>query len=115
MATISEANAIAAARAHLGLSLSTPAQALHVSRVEPNGESHYLVVFGQTQAVVAVAAVDATSGELMVQASLPGTGPHITIDSGNAVQRAGFQPGSRTRLVWKSCEASRSPLYPLWE
>ena len=115
MSKITEDEAIATARSRLGLSPLMPARALRTSRADRIGEEYYLVVIGDLQAAIGVAAVDITSGEAMIWASLPGTGPHVPIDLETAVKRAGFRPGTRARLVWRPCKASRSPLYPLWE
>jgi len=115
MSKITEDEAIVTARSLLGFSPLIPARALLTSRADRIGEEYYLVVFGELQASIGVVAVDITSGEAMIWASLPGRGPHVPIDSETAVKRAGFQPGARARLVWRPCKASRSPLYPLWE
>ncbi len=54
------------------------------------------------------------SGEVMVWAALPGTGPHRPIDAEIAVKRAGLPTGTFAELVWRPSRASRSPLYPIW-
>jgi hypothetical protein len=115
MPEISEHEAIARARSRLELGPLTPARAWRTRRIDRPGEAYYLVVFGEPQASIGVAAVDTASGEAMIWATLPGTGPHLTIDSETAVQQAGFAAKTRAELVWKICQGSHSPLYPLWE
>ena len=85
------------------------------SRLDRADEEYYLVVFGEPQAATGIAAVDVTSGKAMSWAALPGSGPHLAVDSATARERAGLGPGARARLVWKSCRGSRLPLYPIWE
>jgi hypothetical protein len=115
MPEISEYEGIARGRSRLELGPLTPARVWRTRRADRPGEAYYLVVFGEPQAAIGVAAVDITSGEVMIWATLPGTGPHLTIDSETAVQRAGIPTETHAELVWKSCRGSHSPLYPLWE
>jgi len=115
MSRITKAEAIARAGSRLGLSSLVPARALPVGRADGYGLAYYLVVFGRQQGAVGVAAVDIADGEVMTWGSLPGIRPHLSIDAQSAVECAGFPSGSRARLVWKSCQGSHSPLYPLWK
>jgi len=112
---ITEDEAIARTRRLLDLGLQVPARAMRTTRADHIGEEYFLVVFGQPLAAIGVAAVDIMSGEAMIWAVLPGAAPHLPIDAETAVKLASFQPSSQARLVWKSCRASRSPLYPFWE
>lgn len=115
MSEIPEAEAIDRARTQLKLGPRTQARAWHVRRSDQPGAAYYLVVLGEPQAAVGVAAVDAVKAEVMVWACLPGTGPHPILEPNVAAQRAGFPSGSQLELVWQPCKGSRSPLYPLWE
>lgn len=115
MQGISEGEAIAGARAHLGLDSSVRAEAWRTRRIDRPGEEYYLVIFGEHEAAVGVAAVDVARGEVMVSAALSGHRSHLSIDAQTALRRAGSPVDARIRLVWQSCTGSRSPLYPLWE
>ena len=115
MSEISKNEAIARARSLLKLGAQTLARVWRVRRVDRPNEAYYLIVFGEPQASIGVVAVDITSGEVMIWAPLPGTRPHLSIDSETAVQIAAFPSKTHAELVWKSCRGSHSPLYPLWE
>ena len=115
MSQISEDEGISKARSMLGLDALVPARALRTRRADRIGESYYLVIFGEPQASVGVAAVDITTGEVMIHAEAQGSGPHLVIDAETAVKRAGLPEGTQSELVWQSCKGSRSLLYPLWK
>jgi hypothetical protein len=112
---IGETEAIARALERLALSDATPARAVLVSRLEPPGGAYYLVVLGDPSAAFGIAAVDASSGEVMQSADLPGAAPHPVLGREDAIGRAGASSARRAELVWRSSPASRSPLYPLWQ
>ena len=114
MTEISADDGIMRARSQLGLGPRTPARAWRVRRIDGPDKVYYLILFGDAEATVAVAAVDAMSGEMMTSAVLQGTGPHLTVDADQALQKSGLT-GARTELVWKPCRASLSPLYPFWQ
>jgi hypothetical protein len=115
MSRISEKTAIANSRSKLGLDTGVPARVYRVHRLDRAGGEYYLVIFGEPQATVGVAAVDSMTGEVMIFARLPGTGEHLSIDSEKALRSAGTPEGAQARLVWKPFRGSRSPLYPVWE
>jgi hypothetical protein len=115
MAELSSENAIDSARAATGVDASVPARAWRVRRLDQPKDSYYLVVFGESRAAIALAAVGATRGEIQTWARLPGHGPHPTLEPNIAAERAGLAEGARAELVWEPCRASRSQLYPLWE
>lgn len=114
MAEITEAAAIASARAQLRLDDTVPAQALPVRYIDRPGESYWFVLFGARDAAVGAAAIDAQSGAVMVSAALPGTQAQLPLDAAQALQIAGLPPGTSIGLAWKASPASRSLLYPLW-
>jgi len=114
MAEVTEAAAIASARAQLRLHDDVPARALPVQRIDQPGESYWLVLFGARDAALGAVAVDARSGAVMVSAALPGTQSQMPLDVEQALQIAGLPPGTPIALAWKASPASRSPLYPLW-
>lgn len=106
---------IAAAREALGLGSGVGARAWLVRRFDRPGERYMLVVFGDEDASVGVAAVDADTGRVLAQATLPGAGAHTVIAEDEAVARAGAAAGAPAALVWAPSMASRSMFYPLWQ
>ena len=115
MSQIPEKTGIASSRLQLGLDAGVPARAYRVHRLDRAGGEYYLVIFGEPQASVGVAAVDSMTGEVEIFAQLPGTGEHLSIDLEKALHCTGTPGGARARLVWKPFRGSRSPLYPVWE
>lgn len=115
MTEISFDEAIARARAKMGLKATVAARVWRIRQLDRPGSAYYLIVFGEDQAAVAVAAIGAADGEIRASAHLPGHGPHLTIDATQAVTLAGLERSAQVSLVWQPCRASLSPLYPLWE
>jgi hypothetical protein len=115
MPPLSKREAIDLARGSLGLKPGIRASAFRVLRTDPPDGVYYLLVFGEPEAAVGVAAVDAATGNVTTWANLPGTAPHTLIDAETASRRAGLRGKSRAQLVWRSSPRSRSPLYPLWQ
>jgi hypothetical protein len=112
---ISKETGIARSRSKLGLDAGVPARVYRVQRLDRTGGKYYLVIFGEPQASVGVAAVDSMTGEVFISVKLPGTGEHMPIDSEKALSYTGVPEGAQARLVWKPFRGSRSPLYPVWE
>lgn len=110
---LSVAQAIARARQRLGLDAAVAATAWRSRRENDPGGSYYLVILGDPDRALGVAAVEASTGELMEWAKLPGTGPHLTTGPAEAMRHADASSG-HPELVWRSCQASRSLLYPIW-
>jgi hypothetical protein len=116
MPHLSKREAIDLARGRLGLKPGIRASAFTVLRIDPAADGvYYLLVFGEPEAAVAVAAVDVATRNVTTWATLPGTAPHTLIDGETASRHAGLPGKSRAQLVWKSSPGSRSPLYPLWQ
>jgi hypothetical protein len=115
MKDISIEDAIHNAITILNLRESTLGKAWKVRRLDHPGEFYYLVQLGDTNASVGVAVVDTQTGEVGIYAKLPGVGPHITVDASQAQELAADGNMAQVELVWMPCEASKSPLYPLWE
>jgi hypothetical protein len=115
MARLTGDEASEGARVALGLDSSVPAFAWPVDRLDAPGGSYYLVLFGPLEASVAVAAVDAATGDVLTSARLSGSVPHLPLSKQEAAERAGLPTESVTRLVWQPSRQSRSLLYPLWE
>lgn len=105
---------IAAAREALALGPDVPVRIWPVHRLDRTGESYTLVVFGEANASVGVAAIDSGTSRVLAQAALPGTGVHRVIARAEAVARAGATAGATARLVWAPSPASRSMFYPFW-
>ncbi len=107
---------VAAARKRLGMGADTPASTWSIRREDRPGPSsdYLLVILGEPSRPRGVAAVDAATGEVMEWAHLPGIRPHLTITAPDARSLAGFPSDAEAEMVWKSCRASRSPLYPIW-
>jgi hypothetical protein len=114
MARLTGNEAVEQARTTLGLDASVTAVAWPVERLDEPGSSYYLVLFGRPDATRAVAAVDATNGDVISSARLPGRVPHLPVSEKEAAERAGLTEAV-ARLVWQPSRQSRSLLYPLWE
>lgn len=115
MSEITREDAIRQVRADLGVAKTTPGRAWWVRRLDRPREAYYLVLLGGSAATIAVATVDATTGEVGALARLPGIAPHIAVDAQQAAELAAGGAPAQTEMVWMPCEASKSPLYPLWE
>ena len=114
MARLSAADAEARARAALGVAPAERAEALLVERLDRPDEAYYLVLFGPEPATSAVATVDASTGRVTSVARLSGGRPHLGVARERALQIAGIFDAPAVELVWRPCQASRSPLYPIW-
>ena len=115
MAELSAEEAVRAARRELALDGGAAGSALRVRRLDREGAAYYLVLFGEDDATVAVAALDAAGGGLETSARLPGRAAHLAVGRERARELAGLGESSRAELVWTPCRATRSQLYPLWE
>lgn len=102
------------ARTALDIPEGTPARGWAVHPASEEVRDYALVELGEPSAVVAVAAVDSRTGDLLTWARLPGTGPHLRLGEVAALDAAS-RPGGRARLVWRPSRQSQSMLYPLWE
>jgi hypothetical protein len=91
-----------------------PATAWSVRRLDRPGTSYYLVVLGTAPRAAYVATVDQATGRIGSSATLANGRPPITMSPEQARERASAGPSAPTELVWMPCQASRSPLYPIW-
>ena len=105
--------AAARARQMIGAGPAVPAIVWPVTRLDRVGERYYLVVLGDDRAAVGVAAIKVGNGDVMSWARLSGTSPHLSVDASDAARLAGLGEAA-PELVWQPCQASASPLYPLW-
>jgi hypothetical protein len=110
---LSDDQAAERARQAVGVAATIPANTWRVIRLDRPGEAYYLVILGDDQAPIGVAAIKADTGDVMGRVHLSGTRPHLVIDAPRASQIAKISNAS-AELVWQPCQASRSPLYPLW-
>ena len=115
MPGVSQETAIERARAILELGAGVPARACYVARLDYSAIGYYLVVFGEENHAVGLAAVDGMSGEVSSYAPLAGAKPHLPVNAARASELAGAAPLEPPRLVWRPCRASQSMLSPFWE
>lgn len=115
MAEITSEEAILRAREALRLPASVSGRALRVERLDVPCFAYYLVVFTFGGRDRHVALIDAATGALGQDAEITGSERHIMVnmEQAIAVARLGGRPVAR--LVWRPCQASYSPLYPIWE
>lgn len=99
----------------LALDAGVPARACYVARLDSPVLGYYLVVFGEENHAVGVAAVDGMRGEVSGYAPLAGAKPHLPVNAARASELAGAAPLAPPRLVWRPCRASQSMLSPIWE
>ena len=112
---ISETEAIDIAYEFLGIQENKDAFGYLVWRLDQLDKAYWLVMIGSQQSIHTVANVDAASGALLEWANLsePNTWSLLTPEQVSTF--IGDIEVQEMRLVWKPCQASLSPLYPLWE
>lgn len=115
MTELSSEELINRARLAMNLGASIDAEAWRVRRIDRVNEAYYLIIFEKDGAAIAVAAVNALTGNLQNSANLAGGGSPLGINSKQAIALAGLNGNAQATLVWRPCRASLSPLYPLWE
>ncbi len=113
MEEISISDAVAVATDRLGVPDPIAATVWRTRREDRPAEPYYLVVLGDPQRAEGVAAVHAITGEVMEWVQLPGTGPHLTTGSEEAMRKAG-RPDGPAVLVWRPGRATASMLAPVW-
>jgi hypothetical protein len=112
---ISEEQAREIARNKLGLPAETPGRAWLISRLDLPDAHYWLVALGPPQTEYSLAAVDALDGSLMNWAILEKPQVFTLLTPQEAVRRTMQRGAYPVRLVWQPCQASHSPLYPIWE
>ena len=108
MHVIEADEAIAVARAALGLDAGASGEAHLVRRLDRPLGDYFLVVFAAAGTVAVVRATDA-----LVSAKARAADP-LTLSTGDAARIAGGDVSAAT-LVWAPSQASRSQLYPVWQ
>jgi hypothetical protein len=112
--TIEPSSAAALAAAALELDPHAASTTHIVERLD-GGNPYFLVVFGETNAPHAIAAVDALSGDVASSARFERQRKAWLSDAPTATALAQLPAPAVARLVWSPSRASLSPLYPLWE
>jgi hypothetical protein len=105
--------AIEAARSWFGFGPETLGEAQLVLRLD-TAPDYYLVTLGDPDRSVAVATVDAKSGEVREAGRAPGNRRHLAITRDRAAELSGLSGIRSIQLVWRASRATRSPLYPAW-
>jgi hypothetical protein len=99
--------------AHFGIDPECLRQAWRVDLLERPGQVYYLAEF-LVDGGLLVVAIDGETGLPRQTARLRSEGT-IGVDAAKAREQAHARSDAPVRLVWKPCEASFSPLYPIWE
>lgn len=115
MPEIPPEEAIAQAHDHLAMGDLYTARAWHVRRLDRGEGNYFLVILEHGGAAIAIAAVGTNEGDVQSWSRLSESASHPISDVTAAADRMGLPQGWRAELVWQPCQASRSPLYPLWE
>lgn len=84
-------------------------------RLSAGAADYDLIIFGEPDRAIGVGTLSAKGMEVLSAAALRGTGPHLGMDANDARNHCGADPDAPARLVWEPSQASRSPLYPIWE
>ena len=109
---IGESEAIMQAQRGLGFGDTVTSRAWPVRRLDrPNG-FYFLVELGEKNTVGALATVDSVSGEVTHSARLRHP---AHLKTPQQLLGGDLRAGAEIKLVWRPCDASRSPLYPLWQ
>jgi hypothetical protein len=110
---IGETDAIRRAQRVLGFGDVIRSRVWRVDRLDRPNDSYFLVELGGENTADAIATVDRVSGEVTHSARLRHEAhlktPQELLGKGN------LSAGVEIKLVWRPCDASRSPLYPLWQ
>ncbi len=116
MASLTQDEAIRRGGQKLGIDPRFMSQVWPVARLDRPESDYYLTEFhtGKDEKVIAV--LDAATGSPIHSARLP-AGAHSTITMGADDAKAHSDAGEDAiaRLVWKPCNVSHSPLYPIWQ
>jgi hypothetical protein len=112
---MTEAKAILISRIFFDLQESVLASVLRVKNLRNRNQDYFLVIFGEKNATVAVAAVGCEKGEIKVSARLSGNLPHLNISKEKALELCKANENVPIEMVWAPGALSRSPLYPIWK
>ncbi|PYL07806.1 MAG: hypothetical protein DME33_09295 [Verrucomicrobia bacterium] len=109
---IGEREAIMRAQRVLGFDETIMSRAWAVRRLDRPTGSYFLVELGEKNMTGAVATVDRVSGEVTHSARLRG---EAHLKTPQELLGGDLRTDVEIKLVWRPCDASRSPLYPLWQ
>jgi hypothetical protein len=112
---MTEAEAIDLSREYFKLNKSVRAAVFKVINLLNENSSYFLIIFGEENASVAIAAVNIRSGEIKNSARLTGQVPHLTINKEKAIELTASPKNSRTEMIWKPGRLTKSQLYPVWK
>jgi hypothetical protein len=110
---IGERDAIIRARRVLGFGGAITSHARPVHRLDRPNDSYFLIELGKEDSVGAVVTVHGISGEVTHSARLH-HGAHLKTPQ-EILGKENLSATAEIKLVWRPCDASRSPLYPLWQ
>jgi hypothetical protein len=112
--TPTEPDTVISARQTLGFDSSIPVEVWHIHRLDRLNADYDLVIFGEHNLAVGIAAVTTHNSVVTHSARLPGRQPQIAINPEQAIKLAQLSEEAETELVWQPSDISRSPLYPFW-
>jgi hypothetical protein len=109
-----EKSTIEVARGALSAPQAAPARAYFVENLLLPGSNYFLVIFGDAERDIGIAAVAADSDELLSMAHLPGNTSHHLISEDAARDVLGVGRDAPADLVWLPGPATKSMFYPVW-
>lgn len=115
MSEITDARAIELSRKYFDLEEFVPASIWRVTNLNNQANNYFLVVFGESNASVAVATVGISNGEIGNSARLLANAPHLNVTKERALIISTSDENVSIELVWKPGNLSFSPLYPIWK
>jgi hypothetical protein len=110
---IGESDAIMRAQHVLGFGDAITSRAWPVHRLDRPNDFYFLVELAEKNTAGAVATVNGVSGEVTHSAALRREA-HLKTPQ-ELLGKENLGAGAEIKLVWRPCDASRSPLYPLWQ
>jgi hypothetical protein len=109
---IAERDVIARAQRVLGFGNATTSRAWKVQRLDRPNQYYFLVELEAENTPGLVAIIDAVSGAVTHSARV--SHPSL-LKTPQELLGQQLNAGATMKLVWRPCDASRSPLYPLWQ
>ena len=106
--------AVAAAKSFVKADPDSAVRAWRVTRLDRACAFYYLVLIEGSGGSAQVVMIDGESGAAESSARVAsGEGP-VSIPPEQASRLAKLHPADEVDLAWMACDATRSPLYPLW-
>ncbi len=110
---ITKAHAIHIARSVVNLDPGLTADVFPVRRLDSK-DDYFLIIFRDKEYSYGLVIIGIRSGEVKNSARIKSRLPYLTVDKSRALHLASLKSPAQAELVWKPCQASRSPLYPIW-